>query len=201
MRRKSLPRNKSILFAALVCFVVSGWSLLFYQQECGTAIPNRSDYVRLHILANSDSIEDQKLKLKVRDAVVAYVTPYVKDVQDAKEAENTISSHKEDIIRLAKHTLAESGANYGVDVQLGNFEFPVRSYGSLILPAGDYRAVRILLGDAAGQNWWCVLFPPLCFIDGSNASVAPMTASADAGSSEGTPVPKIRWKVAEIFNK
>lgn len=201
MRRKPLLKNKVILLTALICFIVSGWSLLYYQQERGTAIPNRSDYVRLHILANSDSIEDQKLKLKVRDAVVAYVTPYVKDVQDAKEAESVISSHKEDIIKLAKHTLAENGANYAVDVQLGNFEFPVRSYGSLVLPAGDYRAVRILLGNAAGQNWWCVLFPPLCFIDGSNASAAPITASVDAGSPEGTSVPKIRWKVAEFFNK
>ncbi len=201
MRRKQFSRFKIMLLTVLFCFVAGGWSLLFYQQERGTSIPNRGDYVRLHILANSDSIEDQKLKLKVRDVVVAYMTPYVKDVRDAKEAENIIASHKEDIITLAKKTLIENGADYPVAVQLGTFQFPVRSYGSLVLPAGDYQAVRILLGQAAGQNWWCVLFPPLCFIDGANTALAPLTSSKESGQQERSAVPEVRWKIAEIFNK
>lgn len=201
MRRKQFSRLKVTLLTVLFCFVAGGWSLLFYQQERGISIPNRGDYVRLHILANSDSIEDQKVKLKVRDVVVAYMTPYVKDVRDAKDAENIIANHKEDIIMLAKKTLVENGADYPVAVQLGTFQFPVRSYGSLILPAGEYQAVRILLGQAAGQNWWCVLFPPLCFIDGANTTLAPLTSSKESAQQERTAGPEVRWKIAEIFNK
>lgn len=201
MRRIQLSKCKKILLAVLCCFIVSGWGLLLYQQAYGTSIPNRGDYVRLHILANSDSIEDQRVKLKVRDAVVTYMTPYVKDVHNAKEAENIIASHQQAIVSLAKETLVENGADYPVAIQMGTFAFPVRTYGSLVLPAGDYQAVRILLGQAAGQNWWCVLFPPLCFIDGSNTALAPLTSVKESGQQERPIAPEVRWKIAEIFNK
>lgn len=199
MRRK-LSLTMKICLVAAAGMILGGWYMLLYQQEHGSAVPNRGDYVRLHILANSDSIEDQQVKLKVRDAVVAYLTPYVQDVTDARTAENIITGHKQDILLLAKRTLADNGAYYPVDVQLGTFEFPVRSYGALTLPAGEYHAVRILLGAAAGQNWWCVLFPPLCFIDGASTALAPVSANP-GNAQDQKAVPEIRWKIAEFFNK
>ncbi|TWH48390.1 stage II sporulation protein R [Sporomusa sp. KB1] len=200
---RSLPLwSKRMLIILVVCFIAGGWSVLLYQQKHGVPVtPNSSDYVRLHILANSDSVQDQQLKLKVRDAVIAYLTPYVKDVTDAQAAKNIIANRQEELVLVAKNTLAENGVDYPVAIQIGSFEFPVRSYGSLVLPAGEYQAVRILLGEAAGQNWWCVLFPPLCFIDGTNTTLAPVTSSKEYTQQEDGDRPlKICWKLAEIFN-
>ncbi|HWR43262.1 stage II sporulation protein R [Sporomusa sp.] len=198
--RRNLPL-KLMMLTLLFCFVAGGWSLLLYEDERGIPVtPNRGDYVRLHILANSDSTEDQQLKLKVRDAVIAYLTPYVKEVSDAQEANEIIASHQENIVMVARKILGENGANYSVAVQMGTFEFPVRSYGSLVLPAGEYQAVRILLGQAAGQNWWCVLFPPLCFIDGANTALAPLSFSKES-EQQSASFPQVRWKIAELFNK
>lgn len=201
MRRKLSNLSKLMLLVFVFCFIAGGWSMFCYQQEQGVPVtPNRADYVRLHILANSDNVEDQQLKLKVRDAVIAYLTPYVKDVNDAAQAKDIIASRQQEIIQVAKNTLNQNGSDYPVTVQMGNFEFPVRSYGNLVLPAGEYQAVRILIGQGTGQNWWCVLFPPLCFIDGAAAPVAPVTAFATV--QEGTAkTPQIRWKIAELFNK
>ncbi|CQR71318.1 Stage II sporulation protein R (spore_II_R) [Sporomusa ovata DSM 2662] len=200
---RSLPLwSKRILIILVICFIAGGWNVLFYQQKHGVPVtPNSSDYVRLHILANSDSVQDQQLKLKVRDAVIAYLTPQVKDVSNAQTAKNIIANRQEELILVAKNTLAENGVDYPVAIQIGSFEFPVRSYGSLVLPAGEYQAVRILLGEGAGQNWWCVLFPPLCFIDGTNTTLAPVTSSNEYTQQEDGQKPlKICWKLAEIFN-
>ncbi len=197
--RRILPIKVLLLLLLLFCFVAGGWALLLQQDErSATVMSNRGDYVRLHILANSDSIKDQQLKLKVRDAVIAYLTPYVKDISDAREANVIIASHQATIIEVATAVLRENGANYPVAVQMGTFEFPVRSYGSLVLPAGEYQAVRILLGQAAGQNWWCVLFPPLCFIDGANTALAPVSEAAST-EQQGNRTLQIKWKIAELF--
>lgn len=198
--RKNLP-VKFMVLLLIFCFVGGGWGLLLQQEESGTAVMSkRGDYVRLHILANSDSIEDQQLKLKVRDAVIAYLTPYVQDLSNAGEANTIIASHQDNIVMIAKAVLGENGVNYPVAVQMGTFPFPDRTYGSLVLPAGEYQAVRILIGQAAGQNWWCVLFPPLCFIDGANTALAPVSELKAAGQ-QGSPAPQIRWKIAEWFRQ
>ncbi len=197
--RRILPIKLLLLMLLIFCFVAGGWALLLQQDErSATVMTNRGDYVRLHILANSDSIKDQQLKLKVRDAVIAYLTPFVKDVSDAGEANTIIANHQANIIMVANAVVSENGANYPVAVQMGTFEFPVRSYGSLVLPAGEYQAVRILLGQAAGQNWWCVLFPPLCFIDGANTALAPVSEAA-ATEQQGNRTLQIKWKIAELF--
>jgi stage II sporulation protein R len=191
--------NKRILVLLAALFIAGGWFFLLYQEKTGIPVsPNRSNFVRLHILANSDSVQDQTVKLKVRDAVVAYLTPYVKDAVDAQEAKNIIINRREDIVLVAKKCLAANGVDYPVDIQIGNFEFPWRSYGNLVLPEGEYQAVRILLGQAAGQNWWCVLFPPLCFIDGTNLK-NPVAPYKNTQQQDDEQTPEIRWKLAEIF--
>lgn len=191
-------QRKHILIILVICFVAGGWYLLLYQAGSDIAVISvKEQYVRLHILANSDSLQDQQVKLKVRDAVVAYLTPYVKDVGDAQTAKAIIADRQTEIVLLAQKIAAEHGAAYPATVEIGSFAFPVRTYGRLVLPAGDYQAVRILLGDGAGQNWWCVLFPPLCFIDGTTmpgVAAAPCIQPDD----EAKP-PEIRWKLAEFF--
>lgn len=199
MEKKFTLWNRWTLVIAIFLFIAGGWGLLFYQEKQGTSIaPDRSNYVRLHILANSDSVQDQKVKLKVRDAVIAYLTPYVKDVADAQEAKKIIFCHQEEIVLVAQNCLTDNGFDYPVDIQIGSFAFPVRSYGELVLPEGEYQAVRILLGRAAGQNWWCVLFPPLCFIEGTNVVSNPSKAAQQQANNN---PPEIRWKLIEFFSK
>ena len=125
------------------------------------------DVLRLHIIANSDSQEDQDAKLYVRDKVLEYMEAYnVEDKASAMAfAENNLRGFEE----VAQNALAEKGMDYGVKAEVGVFDFPARDYGGEYYPAGKYDALRIELGEAQGQNWWCVMFPPLCFMDISYA--------------------------------
>jgi stage II sporulation protein R len=121
--------------------------------------------IRFHVLANSDSKQDQETKLRVRDEVLKEVVPYFEKSQSLQETRRIINEKQENIIDIAKKVLKESGKNYGVTATLGNFSFPTKYYGNFSLPAGNYEAFRIVLGEGKGSNWWCVMFPPLCFIN------------------------------------
>lgn len=118
--------------------------------------------VRLHVLANSDSAEDQALKLKVRDAVLAYVSPRVIDSKSRDEAISILQGELGNINEIAARVVADEGYDYPVDVTLTLEEYPTRNYESMSFPSGEYVSLRVMLGNAEGQNWWCVLFPPLC---------------------------------------
>ncbi len=119
-----------------------------------------ADILRLHILANSDSAADQRVKLLVRDAVLQILPA----CNSAAEAEAYLLTHGQEVLALAERTLRENGFDYGAQLLLGKCEFPDRSYGCVTYPAGEYEALRIVLGSGGGQNWWCVLFPPLCIV-------------------------------------
>ena len=118
--------------------------------------------VRLHVLANSDSDEDQALKLKVRDAILAYTSPKVIDSASREEAIEILEGELEEIDKIAEQVVVQNGYNYSVEVTLTLEDYPTRNYESMSFPAGEYVSLRVLLGEAEGQNWWCVLFPPLC---------------------------------------
>lgn len=118
--------------------------------------------LRLHVLANSDSEEDQALKLKVRDAVLEVTAPLLADATDRDNAEAIIRAHMSDIQLAAEAVVAENGSDQAVTVMLDMEDYPTRNYESCAFPAGEYLSLRVCLGDAEGQNWWCVLFPPLC---------------------------------------
>lgn len=120
---------------------------------------------RLHVVANSDTNFDQELKYKVRDAVISYFNSISKDISTKEQAISLIDENINNITAVAKSTILENGYNYDVTVSTGNFEFPTKVYGDVSLPAGMYDAVKIEIGEAKGQNWWCVMFPPLCFVD------------------------------------
>lgn len=126
--------------------------------------------VRLHVLANSDSADDQSLKLKVRDAILSYVSPLVIDSKSREEAIEILKREIESIKKEAKTVILEHGYGYDVDVTLTLEEYPTRNYESMSFPSGQYVSLRVLIGEAEGQNWWCVLFPPLCLSAASSKS-------------------------------
>ncbi len=126
---------------------------------------------RLHIVANSDSDEDQALKLLVRDNVLDYMKEIASDVSSKDEAISVISEHLNDFYDIAIQTIRGEGYDYDVCLTIGEFDFPTKEYGDISLPAGIYDALKIEIGNAEGHNWWCVMFPTLCFVDVSSGSL------------------------------
>lgn len=121
------------------------------------------DLVRIHILAHDDSTEQQNIKLHVRDAILEAFTPLLGQAQSGEEAARMVQEHLDDALDIAQEAAREMGFDRDVQVEFGVFDFPERVYGNQVVPAGEYQALRILLGDAKGKNWWCVMYPPLCF--------------------------------------
>lgn len=121
--------------------------------------------IRLHVLANSDSAADQELKRKVRDEIIEAIAPEFLPSGDIDSARLTALNNLDRIELIASRVIKAEGMNYPVTAELGTFPFPTKHYGAFILPAGEYEAVRVVIGSGGGTNWWCVLFPPLCFVD------------------------------------
>ncbi|MCM3602086.1 stage II sporulation protein R [Robertmurraya korlensis] len=130
-------------------------------------IPNEA--IRLRILANSDLEVDQELKREVRDEVNAAITEWVAELTSVEAARDLIQSRLPEIKAIAEEVLEKNGSNQSVKTDFGKVEFPTKLYGEFLYPAGEYEAVLITLGAGEGANWWCVLFPPLCFLDFSNS--------------------------------
>ena len=126
---------------------------------------------RLHILANSNSEEDQNLKLKVRDDIIAYMKQLTKDCTTKNEVIEKTKSNLKKFEEIAETTIKNNGYNYNVTLDIGTFYFPTKYYANISMPAGTYDALRIKIGKAEGQNWWCSLFPPLCFTDISSGII------------------------------
>ena len=120
---------------------------------------------RLHVIANSDSSEDQNLKLLVRDSILSYINTISSDITSKEELISLVNENLNVLEELAEKTIVENGYNYDVSLEIGNFSFPTKNYGDITLPPGYYDALRVKIGKAEGQNWWCVMFPPLCFVD------------------------------------
>ena len=127
--------------------------------------------IRFHVIANSDSDADQALKLKVKEAVVNYTSELLCNSKSISETEDLLSAHTTDIISIANSVITENGYDYPVTAEITDTYFPTKSYGSYTFPPGTYRAFQIKIGEAKGKNWWCVLYPPLCFIDISHGTV------------------------------
>ena len=157
----------SLIFSLITIFIFI--SARSYSKNMFKNISN--NFLRLHVVANSDSTEDQILKYKIRDAVIDYMKPYFSNINTKKDALEILNSQKNNITNLAKKIATDNGYTYPVTVFIGNFYFPTKEYSEIILPEGYYDALKIELGDAKGQNWWCVMFPSLCFIDISSGIV------------------------------
>ncbi len=164
--------------------------------------------VRLHVLANSDSEEDQALKLRVRDAVLEVTAPLLADCRSQDEARELLESHADEIRDAASRVIFAEGRNDAVTLRLGTEEYPQRDYDSFCFPAGSYLSLRVCIGEAEGQNWWCCLFPPLCLGTSTVSSEDAEDAFISVGltpsqykiiTESEQPVYKVRFKLLELL--
>lgn len=165
---------------------------------------------RLHVIANSNSEEDQNLKYIVRDNVIEYMKTICNQCSSKEETIKIVSDHLEDFTQIANQTIKENGFSYTANVSLGNFEFPTKVYGDISFPSGYYDALKIQLGNADGQNWWCVLYPSLCFVD-ITSGIVPQESKEQLQedlndeeykiiSNTDTPI-NIKFKLIEFFTQ
>jgi len=184
-RLRSLVKNTAIIFSILMMLAMTWEAQKTDAAVAGGPIPQES--IRLRILANSDNPDDQLVKREIRDAVVEQMDAWVQDLenpQSLEAARATIRNHLPELNELVGMELEKRGIGYDYRVELGVVPFPTKLYGGTVYPAGNYEALRITLGEGNGQNWWCVLFPPLCFIDAGTGDAAAKPAAAKAESSK-----------------
>lgn len=127
--------------------------------------------IRFHVIANSDAEEDQELKLKVRDEIISYLQPKLENSSSIEESEKIITSEYDNLQSISRETILDNGYEYDVKVGIEYSNFPTKQYSNVILPAGEYKALKVVIGEGKGKNWWCVMFPPLCFVDEENGVI------------------------------
>lgn len=180
------------IFISLLVLVMSWESQRSISVAAANIVKIPEDAIRLRILANSDSPRDQWLKREIRDKVNAEITEWVADLDSLENARKIIVANLHQIEQIVKIELARVGINESFSVDFGEVQFPTKLYGNIVYSAGSYEAVLITIGEGKGENWWCVLFPPLCFIDFANGD-------AVEGEEEGEV--EVRFFVFELFNK
>ena len=168
--------KRSFILIGIIIFVLSLSSCV--SLKGGQGLANELVYedivneiIWFHVIANSNSEEDQSLKLKVRDKVVEFVSNNLKDCKSIDDARAFIINNKSEIENIAQVVVNEEGYSYNVTSSLSVENFLDKVYGDVVFPQGEYEAYRILIGEAKGENWWCVMFPPLCFVDGTKEAV------------------------------
>lgn len=200
---------KMVIILTFLFFIYTTICAISYANYISTDIAN--SVFRLHVIANSDSEIDQNLKYTVRDSLLEYMNELCANCTSKEDAITIASQNLENFKKIALNTIKSEGFNYSVNVQIGNFEFPTKHYGDISLPAGYYDALKVEIGKAQGQNWWCVMFPPLCFTDVSSG-VVPQESKEDLENSltdeEFSIVSdndnnfsfKLKFKILEILN-
>lgn len=179
MKEQRMP-TACVIIATLM-FIAMSASFVYSEVQAGLGLTNE-DFIRFHVVANSDSEKDQALKLKVRDRVIEYIdNAMIREMVGKSSGENEIieidindtrvyiMEHLDEIVKEAEVVLAEEGVEQEVRGEYGVSWIPEKEYGSLVFPAGNYEALKLLIGEASGHNWWCVLFPPLCLINSDNS--------------------------------
>lgn len=165
-------KNKKFKHIVLLIFLLSLYVFIAAQSYVVAISADLSNAVfRLHVIANSDTNEDQELKLKVRDSLLNYMNRICSSCTTKEEAISIAIQNKDEFQKIAEQTILENGYNYPVKININNFYFPTKNYGDISLPAGMYDALRVEIGEAKGKNWWCVMFPSLCFVDISSGTV------------------------------
>lgn len=195
--------KKSLILVLSICmvFLIIGLLPVHGEAEIYDSV------LRLHILANSDSDEDQALKLKVRDAILAEGGELFRDCRDLQEATDAVEKNREKLLEIARRTIAEEGYDYPVELKLSEEEYPIRTYGAVCFPSGRYLSLQILIGEAEGKNWWCVLFPPLCLSAATETkenedafiSVGLSTDQYRVITETQEPPYKVRFKILEVI--
>lgn len=167
MKRKKRRLSVFIMLIVAISLGVAGYRGMYHYDATKVQQGIAEQIIRFHVRANSDSEEDQELKLLVKDRIVTYLQPLLSMSESTEESRQILDSHKEEIRQISLETLQEAGSDYDVCVYFENSYFPMKSYGDVTFPPGEYEAFRVDIGESAGKNWWCVLYPPLCFVDTS----------------------------------
>lgn len=173
-----------IAISMLLLLVLAAWMISnSYAQDVNAGLSQ--NLVRLHVVANSDSAADQALKLEVRDAIIEYMKVELATSKDINETRAIINNNLKNIEEVSNKVIKKNNSSYSVKASMGNYDFPTKTYGDIALPAGEYQALRVVIGEGTGANWWCVLFPPLCFVDATHGTI-PDSVKQDLKSSLST---------------
>lgn len=196
-----------VVITVSICISL-GYCFSSYSNTVNSSLSD--NLIRLHVVANSDSPEDQALKRDVRDVILEYMKQNLSDSKSIEETRLIINKNMKTIEQLAKDEIKRQKKVYDVKVSLGNYPFPIKMYGDITLPSGYYQALKVNIGKAEGANWWCVLFPPLCFVDATHGTV-PDSVKQDlknvlseeeyniiTANDEDIPV-KVRFKTVDFF--
>lgn len=206
----------AVCIAAVLAFAFIAFAQVSGERDLSEGL------IRFHVIANSDTVQDQQLKREVRDAVLSKLGSRFEKAETVEEARQLVLENLSEIEAVAQEEVKRNGKDYPVEAQLGNFSFPAKTYGSFSLPAGEYEAVRVVIGEGKGENWWCVLFPPLCFVDISNSvsrepeatevskdmhileeqkAYRDMPSSEEDEGESAAPVIEIKFKLLEFFDR
>ena len=199
-----LKRFFLLLFLLILFIIVSAFS---YVNAISSHIAD--NLFRLHVIANSNEDFDQNLKYIVRDSIIEYINTLSQNLNSKEEIIASAQNNIKEIQKIAQKTIYENGYNYSANVEIGNFNFPTKKYGDISLPAGFYDALKIEIGEAKGENWWCVMFPPLCFVDTTSGIVPDSSKEFMKENlseeefrliSENSTEMQFKFKVVEVFN-
>ena len=198
MNAKEHTRKRRLLGRALVCgFVLAALCSFFpFAAACGQ-LPR--DVVRLHVVANSNGAEDQAVKLLVRDAVLEEAARWYQGAGSMEEASSQLCTHLQSIAGAARQVLGEQGVGYSATAQMTEMYFPTRDYGDFRLPAGRYRTLRVTLGEGAGKNWWCVVFPSLCLPAATQEEALLTLPERERQVVEGGQEVQVKLKAVELW--
>lgn len=178
--------QRKLIIVLSIFTIMAALTLVFSRHKSLETVYASDNLIRLHVVANSDSAADQELKRKVRDGIIRYTEPAFIAAENQDSARLIARARLDGIKEIAAREIEAQGKTYPVRVELNSFPFPTKHYGPFILPAGDYEAVKVTIGAGGGTNWWCVLFPPLCFVDMSRA-----TESESLRPEGGVPAPTV----------
>ena len=197
MNAKEHTRKRRLLGKALVCgFVLAALCSFFpFAAACGQ-LPR--DVVRLHVVANSNGAEDQAVKLLVR-AVLEEAARWYQGAGSMEEASSQLCTHLQSIAGAARQVLGEQGVGYSATAQMTEMYFPTRDYGDFRLPAGRYRTLRVTLGEGAGKNWWCVVFPSLCLPAATQEEALLTLPEGERQVVEGGQDVQVKLKAVELW--
>ena len=203
------PKLKIILTIFILFFIYTSLCAISYSQKISNNISN--SVFRIHVIANSNSLADQNLKYIVRDNLIEYMNTISKNAKTKSAAINIAQKNIDTFNKIANQTIQNNNYSYSAKVNIGTFNFPTKNYGDISLPAGTYDALRIEIGEAKGENWWCVMFPPLCFIDATTGIIPEDSKHVMEKSltdeeyilisKNSNTQTKFKFKLIEFFNK
>ena len=184
----------SVFLTLIICIIAT----VSFENDCKGI---REEVLRLHVIANSDEDYDQELKLKVRDAVLMSGEEVFSGSEDIISAESEIADKKDVILHSAIEAIRNLGYDYDVKIELARSYFPTRTYDNLTLPAGYYKAVRIIIGEGKGKNWWCIMFPPLCLPSATKKDelISPFLSDEEMNIVTANPDYEVRFWIVEKY--